>query len=229
LRGGREMSAVPPGPVPPLDPLPWEARETRGLLPSFFDTLGLLVTRPTEAWARMRESGDSTSPLLFGTAVCWLSMALHSVLFSMIAMPMLPRFLERRFGMLRGFGGAALVVRLIVAPFVIAIALFLGAAILHLCCMLVGALENSRSGFEGSLRAVCYSQVSSLASVIPFIGGLIAIVWWIVLALQGVERLHRTTSGKAAAAVLIPAVVCCGSIILIGLVVGAALLGRFGR
>jgi hypothetical protein len=223
------MSTVPPEPVPPPNPLPWEARETRGLLPSFFDTLGLLVTRPTEAWARMRESGDSTSPLLFGTAVCWLSMALHSVLFRMIALPILPGALGRRFGMLGRFGGAALVVRLIVAPFIIAIALFLGAAILHFCCMLVGALENSRSGFEGSLRAVCYSEVSSLASVIPFIGGLIAIVWWIVLALQGVERLHRTTSGKAAAAVLIPVVVCCGGILLIGLVVGAAILGRFGR
>lgn len=223
------MSTVPPGPVPPPNPLPWEARETRGLLPSFFDTLGLLVTRPAEAWVRMRQSGDSTSPLLFGTAVCWLSMALQGILFRLIAAPILPGFLGRRFGTLSRFGGAGLVVRLIVAPFVIVIALFLGAAILHFCCMLVGALQNSRSGFEGTLRAVCYSEVSSLASIIPVVGGLIAIVWWIVLAVQGVERLHQTTSGKAVAAVLIPVVVCCGGLLLIGLVVGAALLGRFGR
>jgi hypothetical protein len=45
------MSTVPPGPAPSLNPLPWEARETRGLIPSFFDTLGV-VTRPSEAWAR---------------------------------------------------------------------------------------------------------------------------------------------------------------------------------
>jgi len=223
------MSTVPPGPVPPPNPLPWEARETRGLLPSFFDTLGLLVTRPAEAWVRMRQSGDSTSPLLFGTAVCWLSMALQGILFRLIATPILPGFLGRRFGMLRGFGGAGLVVRLIVAPFVIVIALFLGAAILHFCCMLVGALQNSRSGFEGTLRAVCYAEVSSLASIIPVVGGLIAIVWWIVLAVQGVVRLHQTTTGKAVAAVLIPVVVCCGGLLLIGLVVGAAVLGRFGR
>jgi hypothetical protein len=223
------MSTVPPGPVPPPNPLPWEARETRGLLPSFFDTLGLLVTRPAEAWVRMRQSGDSTSPLLFGTAVCWLSMALQGILFRLIATPILPAFLGRRFGMLRGFGGAGLVVRLIVAPFIIVIALFLGAALLHFCCMHVGALQNSRSGFEGTLRAVCYSEVSSLASIIPVVGGLIAIVWWIVLAVQGVVRLHQTTSGKAVAAVLIPVVVCCGGLLLIGLVVGAAVLSRFGR
>jgi hypothetical protein len=223
------MSTVPPGPVPPPNPLPWEARETRGLLPSFFDTLGLLVTRPAEAWVRMRQSGDSTSPLLFGTAVCWLSMALQGILFRLIATPILPGFLGRRFGMLGRFGGTGLAVRLIVAPFVIVIALFLGAAILHFCCMLVGALQNSTSGFEGTLRAVCYSEVSSLASIIPVVGGLIAIVWWIVLAVQGVVRLHQTTSGKAVAAVLIPVVVCCGGLLLIGLVAGAALLGRFGR
>ena len=142
---------------------------------------------------------------------------------------MLPGFLGRRFGMMRGLGGVGLAVRLIVAPFVIAIALFLGAAILHLCCMLVGALQNSRSGFEGSLRAVCYSEVSSLASVIPLVGGLIAIVWWIVLAVQGIQRLHHTTSGKAVAAVLIPVVVCCGGLVLIALAVGAAMFTRFGH
>ncbi len=223
------MSTVPPGSVPPPNPLPWEARETRGLVPSFFDTLGLLVTRPAEAWARMREGGDSTSPLLFGVAVCWLSTALQGILFRLIAAPMLPAFLGRRFGMMRDLGGVGLAVRLIMAPFVIAIALFLGAAILHLCCMLVGALQNSRSGFEGSLRAVCYSEVSSLASIIPLVGGLIAIVWWIVLAVQGIQRLHHTTSGKAVAAVLIPVVVCCGGLVLIALAVGAAMFTRFGH
>jgi len=223
------MSTVPPGSVPSPNPLPWEARETRGLLPSFFDTLGLLVTRPAEAWVRMRQSGDSASPLLFGTTICWLSMALQGILFWLIAAPVLPAFLGRRFGTLSRFGGTGLAVRLIVAPFVIVIALFVGAAILHFCCMLVGALQNSTSGFEGTLRVVCYSEVSSLASIIPVVGGLIAIVWWIVLAVQGIERLHKTTSGKAVAAVLIPAVVCCGGIILLALAAGAAMFSRFGH
>jgi hypothetical protein len=224
------MSTVPPGPVPQPNPLPWEARETRGLLPSFFDTLGLLVSRPAEAWARMRQSGDTTSPLLFGTAVCWLSMALQGILFRLLPSTMLPGFLERRFGSLGRFGGMGLAVRLILAPLIIVIVLFLGAAILHLCCMLVGALQSSTSGFEGTLRAVCYSEVSSLASIIPVVGGLIGIIWWIVLAVQGVQRLHQTTSGKAVTAVLIPVVVCCGGLLLIVLVAGAAFLGhRFVR
>ena len=118
------MSTVPPAPVPSLNPLPWEARETRGLLPAFFDTLGLLVSRSEEAWARMRQRGDTTSPLLFGTAICWLSMALQGILFRLIPATMLPGFLERRFGSFGRFGGMGLAVRLIVAPFVIVIVLF---------------------------------------------------------------------------------------------------------
>ena len=223
------MSTVPPGPVPPPNPLPWEARESRGLIAEFFDTLGLLVTRPAEAWERMRETGDMTSPLLFGVAVCWLSTAVQGILIRAVGMPMLPPFLERRFGQWAAFGGGIFAVKLILAPIFIAIALFIGAAILHVCCMLVGALQNSRSGFEGSLRAVCYSEVSSLASIVPVVGPLVAVVWWIVLAVQGIERLHHTTSGKAVAAVLIPVVVCCGGLMLILLVAGAALLTRFGH
>jgi hypothetical protein len=223
------MSTVPPGPVPPSSPLPWEARETRGILPAFFDTLGLLVSRPAEAWARMKEAGDSTSPVVFGIAVCWLSMAVQGVLFRLVGMPLLPRFLERRFGPMGAFGGVGLAVKLLIAPFLIGLGLFIGAAILHLCCMLVGALHDSRSGFEGSLRAVCYSEVSSLASIVPVIGSLVAVIWWIVLAVQGIQRLHRTTSGKALAAVLIPVVVCCGGLILLALAVGAALFSRYGH
>jgi hypothetical protein len=178
----------------------------------------------------MRQSGDTTSPLLFGTAICWLSMALQGILFRLIPATMMPAFLERRFGSFSRYAGMGLAVRLIVAPFVIVVVLFVAAAILHVCCMLTGALQNSRSGFEGSLRVVCYSNVSTLASIIPAVGALIGIVWWIVLAVQGVQRLHQTTSGKAAAAVLIPVVVCCGGLLLIFLAVGAAFLsGRAGH
>jgi hypothetical protein len=169
------------------------------------------------------------SPILFGTAICWLSTAVQGILHRFIAVPVMPEFFQRHFGTMGRFGGAGLAVRLIVAPFVIALGLFLGSALLHLCCMLVGALKDSRSGFEGTLRAVCYSEVSSIAGIVPFVGGLVAVIWWIVLAVQGIQRLHRTTSGKAVAAVLIPAVVCCGGIILLALVAGAAMFSRFGH
>jgi hypothetical protein len=133
-----------------------------------------------------------------------------------------------RFGGMRPYGSFGFLFSMIVAPLFIALGIFIGAAILHLCCMLVGALSDSHSGFEGSLRAVAYSEVSSFASIVPVIGGIIAIVWFVVLAIMGVQRMHRTTQGRATAAVLIPVVVCCGAVILIGLLAGAAFMMRRG-
>ena len=60
-----------------------------------------------------------------------------------------------------------------------------------------------------------------LIGVIPFVGGLAAVVWNLILVVLGVVRMHRTTQGKAIAGVLIPLLLCCVCILLvIGLVVG---------
>jgi hypothetical protein len=128
-----------------------------------------------------------------------------------------------------GLGGFGLVLHVILLPVFIVIGLFIAAAILHFCCLIVGALTGSQSGFEGSFRAMAYSQVSSLAAIIPVAGPFVAVVWWIVLTVMGVQRLHRTTQGKAVAAVLIPIVVCCAGLALLGALVGAAIFSRMAR
>ncbi|HEX7254009.1 MAG TPA: hypothetical protein VF376_14095, partial [Thermoanaerobaculia bacterium] len=104
--------------------------------------------------------------------------------------------------------------------------LFVFAAILHFCCLIVGALTASPSGFEGTFRVVSYSHVSSLAAIVPVVGWLAALVWWVILAVLGIQRLHRTTQGKAIGAVLIPIFVCCGMIAIIMALVGAAIFTR---
>jgi hypothetical protein len=220
---------LPPPTAGPTNALPWEEREKRGFLQSLFDTMGLFVSRPAEAWARTRERGDFTSPLLFGTVVSWFSLALQKILSAAIAIPLLPGVFGRRLGSMGGLGGFGLVLHVILLPFFIVIGLFIAAAILHFCCLIVGALAGSQSGFEGSYRAMAYSQVSSLAAIVPVVGPFVAIVWWIVLAVMGVQRLHRTTQGKAVAAVLIPMAVCCAGLALLGALVGAAIFSRMGH
>ena len=221
------MSSVPP-PLTPENPLPWEARQTRGAVEAFFDTLGLFFSRPMEAWARTRETGDLASPLLFGLIISWISFVGHRIVTRFVTVPVvLPGEIGRRLLLMdRPYGRAGFIASAIFAPIFILVALFIGAAILHACCLITGALSTSASGFEGSFRAVAYSQVASIASLIPAVGGLIAVVWWIFLAVMGVQRVHRTTQGRAIAAVLVPVIVCCGGIILIAALGAAFLLGR---
>ncbi|HYB53889.1 MAG TPA: YIP1 family protein [Thermoanaerobaculia bacterium] len=234
------MSSLPPGAPPPAppatppppsqNPLPWEDRDRRGFLQALTDTMGLFISRPSEAWARARESGDMTSPLLFGLIVGWVSAVAQSVIARIAPVPvMLPGRWGRSFERMHEYRGGGIAVTAIVAPIAILIALFIGAAILHVCCMLVGALNASTSGFEGTFRASAYAHVASLANVVPGIGPLVFCVWWIFLAVMGLQRMHKTTQGKALAAIFIPIVLCCGVVLLVLMVAGAAILSRMSH
>ena len=117
-----------------------------------------------------------------------------------------------------GFG---LVFFIIFAPVFIALCLFIGAAILHLCLMLVGGANRS---FETTFRVVCFAVGSANPlAIVPFCGGVIACIWNIVVECIGLARAHQTTTGRAVLAVFLPLLVCCGSLILIGLISGFGL------
>jgi hypothetical protein len=121
-----------------------------------------------------------------------------------------------------GFTAAWAIGMIIVAPIFIVIGVFIGAAILHLMLMIVG---GANSGFEATVRVVCYAQTAQLAGIIPFCGGLISLVWAIILYVIGLARAHRTTQGKAVLAVLLPVVLCCAfaaAMVFMGVLAGVA-------
>jgi hypothetical protein len=226
----------PPPPPPPQGPPPVMpsgaglAWETQAIGPeSFIDTAKLFITAPDQAWARTRETGDYTRPLLFALIVAWVGAIFSAVWGSMFGaglMKMLPAQYSR-FAMMGA--GRGLIANIIVAPFIIAIGLFVGTAILHVSFMIVGALTNSKSQFEGTFRVVAYSSIAHIAYVIPFLGGLVVLVWRIYLMMLGVQQLHKTTQGKALIGILLPTVLCCACAAIGMIFAGAALFSAFNR
>jgi hypothetical protein len=226
---------LPPGPPVPAAPaagLPWEMRPQVGFADALVDTIRLFMTSPREAWSRTREKGDYGQPLLFAICVGWVGAAFNTVWTMMFGQAWL-RFLPSDVrDMVTGFAARSVgwtVAQILIAPLIVVCGLFIGAAIMHLCVMIVGGLTNSNAGFEGTVRVVGYSWVAQLAQIVPLFGGLIAMVWAGVLYVIGIERIHRTTQGKAIAALLIPVVLCCGCA-LIGIILGgAALMNAIGK
>lgn len=215
-----DLYGGPPGgpPAATLAPLPWEDRQRLGFFPALFETVKLLVTSPTEAFARARESGDYMSPILFAILIGWVMAIISQIwnlLFQSTWVSMMPAEMRGELGPMMATSGASIIGAVILAPVFILIGLFIWSGILHLFVMMLGGHKESSSGFEGTFRAVSYSYVSSLAQVIPFAGGLIALVWNIVLQVIGLVRMHRTTQGKAAGAVLIPIGLCCVCVIVL--------------
>jgi hypothetical protein len=211
---------------------PGLAWETQAIGPeSFFDTAKLFITAPDQAWARTRETGDYTRPLLFALIVAWVGAIFNAVWGSMFGaglMKMLPPQYLSRLGPLGG-GGGGLIANIVLAPIFIACGLFIGSAILHVSFMIVGALTNSKSQFEGTFRVVAYSSIAHIAYVIPFVGGLVVLVWRIYLMMLGVQRLHKTTQGKALIGILLPTVLCCICAVIGIVFAGAAIFGALNR
>ncbi len=226
----------PPPPPPPQGPPPYApsgaglAWETQAIGPeSFIDTAKMFVLQPAQAWARARETGDYTRPLLFALIVGWVGAIFRAVWGTMFGAGMLKMIplQYQKYAMMGS--GRGLVASIILAPIFILIGLFIGTAILHLSFMIVGALTNSRSGFEGTFRVASYSSIAHAGYVVPFVGPLLVGVWQIWLAVLGAQQLHKTTQGKAILGVLLPVVVCCVCAVVGIVFAGAALFSAFNR
>jgi hypothetical protein len=216
----------PPYAAPPSGGLPWE---TQAIGPEpFVETAKLFITVPEQAWRLTRETGDYMRPLLFGVIVGWVGLVFRAVWGTIFGAGLM-RMIPAQYAGFTRFGGGSLVAQVILGPLLVACGLFIGAAIIHVSFMIVGALTSSKSQFEGTFRLLCYASVANVANVIPIVGGLAGGIWAIYLMVVGAQQLHKTTQGKAVAGVLLPVVVCCVCAILGMAFAGAALFSAFRR
>jgi hypothetical protein len=206
-------------PVAPRSGLPWDERHTKGLFAAFIETLQMVLTRPSEAFTAMRREGGIGEPLLYaviggsvGGAVSFLfSMGLQSLgLFGNQS--------HNAFAVMAGLGVGSILF-IIFLPVFICIGLFIGAAVVHVCLMMVGGAKQS---FETTFRVVAFTHGSTgPLQMIPVCGGLIAGVWALIIYCIGLARAHETETGRAVLAVLLPLIVCCGGGLLIAIMFGA--------
>ena len=198
--------------------LPWEHRHERGFVNAFIETLTMVLTKPDQAFRTMRTEGGIGEPFIYALIGASAG-AIVSLLFSMVLQSM--GFLtgqKNAFSMMAGLGIGGFVM-IILVPIMIAIGLFIGTAIVHVCLMIVGGANKT---FETTFRVLAFTNGSTgPLQMIPFCGGLIAGIWGLVVNCIGLARAHETTTSRAVLAILLPLVVCCGGCILIALMFGA--------
>jgi len=190
----------------PRSGLPWDERDTRGFFSAFIETLQMVLSRPSEAFTAMRREGGLGEPLLY--AIVGGSFGLVFYFIYQLAFQSLGIFANRSNPLAHligaGIGGVFLIIFI---PFMVAIGAFIGAAVLHVCLMIVGGAKQS---FETTFRVVCFASGSVYPlMVVPFCGGIVAGIWDIVLRCIGLARAHETDTGRAVLAVLLPVIVCC--------------------
>lgn len=215
----------PDAPQPAAVPIiPWE-EPGRPWPSGMVETLKLLFTQPRVAFERMPINQDVLRPFLFAIIIGWLG-----IIFSSLWQATMSGLMH---GMMPGgadyerFQLPALWLPFVAtfAPLIIVCVLLLSTAIYHLFLMAVGGAKH---GLVATLRALCYAQGAQILLILPGCGGFLAGIAQIVLTIIGLSAAHRISTGRAATAVLLPTVLCCGCLLLIMVFAGAAVMSRFG-
>jgi hypothetical protein len=214
-----ESFGAPP-PLPPTSPgIPWEDRDRLGFGAALFETTKQALLTPVDFFKAMPVSGGLGGPLIYGLILSYAGVIVEAVwriifnaLFGAAWLSTIGQMLPaNNYARISPFlhGGGALVglmATMILALPLLLIAFFISAGITHLFLMLLGGANR---GFEATFRVVCYCQAAAVFSAIPFCGGLVRLVYQIVLAVIGLAEAHGVSRGVAAAAVLLPILLFC--------------------
>jgi hypothetical protein len=120
-------------------------------------------------------------------------------------------------------GGLSAVIEFMLSPLIFLIILYLSAGVTHLILSVMDAADH---GFNTTVRVFAYGFGPAVFGVVPVLGSVVGTVWTTVIDIIGLREAHKTTSGKAAAGVLLP---CgCFFVAALGLTILALVLGVLG-
>ena len=100
-----------------------------------------------------------------------------------------------------GLGQWGPLVDFLISPVWLLISLFLAAGVVHLLLKLFGAADG---GYGLTTRVFAYAYAPQILGIVPVAGAFAGFLWMVVVAVIGTSAAHRTTTGRAAAAILIP-------------------------
>jgi hypothetical protein len=200
--------------------LPWEAGEKS--FATFWETAKLILSSPSEAFRMVRRDGGLVTPLLFAVAGGLAGALFSAVYGSLMQLAM--------FGVMSstvGEGpdmavGAGMLVFQVVLQFGMAlvggtvgvvIGLFISSAIYHVALLM---LKGANHPFDATFTVVAYvTGATALIQVVPICGQYVYGIVALVYAIIGLSAVQQVSGGKAAAAVLLPLVICTVAMVMV--------------
>lgn len=221
IPGDAKRRAVPAGGPNGGDPVSWEDPAV-SFPANFLRSYGRIITAPSGFFARVPWNRPLARPLLFYLIVVIVSAFLSLILTALVGVPegLEDVFSSYELG-IEMSGGAIALVTFFATPFILLVALLVNTLVLHL---FVAMLARERRSLGATARVICYAIAPYPVSAIPLVGPLASSLWITVLVILGLKQAHRTTVGRAAAAVLIPLAILVGFyMLLIALAVALSL------
>ena len=183
----------------PANLFPWPPAEGESSVQAFVETWRESTFHPARFFAAL-PAEDRLGPSMLYFLILGITVAALGLFWgTMIARPELDSAATpSAFAVFRNISP---LVGFLFSPVVQIIALFLGAAVTQVMLLI---LVPQRGPYGRTVRVYCYSHSPALFAVVPFIGGFVGAIWSMVVAIIGLREAHRTSTGRAAAVVLLP-------------------------
>ncbi len=202
----------------------WEDRETLGMWKAAIETTKAVLLSPGETFATMKREGGLGGPLLFMVifgSIAGIVGIGYQIIIQKTMSSAMPQLQQAQAGnpFAGGLPVAAWIAVAIFMPALIALGSFITTGIAHLSLMICG---GAKQPFETTYRTYCYAQgAAAPLQLIPVCGAYLAAIWGIVVLCIGIAKTHEIGTGRAVIAVLLPMLLCCGTIFIVAVAFGA--------
>lgn len=210
-------------PKVPVEPA-WERAEPGEGIQAAVATVKQVFTTPVMTFQKMPVSGGYWRPLIFYTLVSWAS-GLMALIYQLVVALINPALL---FGEASKDLTPVMIIFITVAtgvflPLFLVIGSFLWAGLFHLGLLLTGGATKP---FEASYRAMAYAcGTAAVLQIIPLCGGYLYPIANLVYSVIALKEVHRTDLWRVILAAGLLLLVCCGLVMFVITVAGAAALG----
>jgi hypothetical protein len=196
--------------------VPWERRAEIGFFRGYWDTTKAVMFSPQASFQGMSPTGrgwwDPLSYLLVSCLAGISGLLAFWALYFAILFPTLMSSMKADLKL--GVPEVAVIVIAIISivvlyPLLTVAFAFVWGGVEHLALRVLGVQTR---GYEATVRAYCYASAPQIWGVIPLCGSYLHPIWQLVCRILGYRGVHRTTGGRATAAVLLPVGLCCGGI-----------------
>jgi hypothetical protein len=184
-------------PTHALDPFWYVEFDTSSPLLSLFTTAARVVARPSRFFARLDPEGGYLTALAFGLLCTYVMVLLDNTIGELLLARIESRPVATA-SMLGDIVRAAAywtIFQVVLSP--------LGIAFYHLFVRVF--IGDGNQGYRATYRVLFYADSPLLwIGWIPVVGLIGGSVWATYLAIVGMREVHRTSTAKAAAAMLVP-------------------------
>lgn len=174
------------------DDVPWEHPERYGVFRSFFRTIVRVMFSGKEFFSTIHSQVSSLRPASFYAII-----GLIQALIGYLSSPGMVNFIknsnidpQHQVLMENLFSGQSLTMLIITTPFIMILQLLIYASFVYLAIRIT---NPEKADFPLTLRIIAYASAPMILCIVPYLGGLIGLVWFIYNIFIGVKYALRLT------------------------------------